>query len=446
MFKVLRRDNLHYKLFAIATPIIVQNLVHYLQLQVDMAMLGRFNTQFLSAVGNVLFPYTIIISFLTALSAGAIVLISHSVGAKSLNGARRYAEVSFFYNVLIAIPFFLILFIFANTLMIWMGTSDQINIYSTQFMKSLSFSVLFLGVELSIVAILQGVGKTKAIMFAAIISTLTNIFLDWLLIYGHWGFPVLGISGAGIATSIANFIGMTYLIITYTVTKRLPFKPTLKGIFNPRWSIQKNNIIVGLPYGLEAMFWSFGQIIIIRFVNEIDDFAAGVYVLITRIQSVTFFLYLGIAKATMIMVGQEVGSGNRLMAFRVGFMSLKYAFALCIIASIIFYTIPEQILSIFTSEQNLIVASVPLLNIISITIFPVAVNVIIGNAIRGLKDTKWMFYTQTFGTIFTITVSAILLFVFHLSLKGIFITVLFDEVIRAILNFRRFNSNVNSKL
>jgi putative MATE family efflux protein len=446
MFKVFKKDNLQYKLFAIATPIIVQNLVHYVQLQIDMAMLGRSNIHFLSAVGNVLFPYTIIISFLTALSAGATVLISHSVGAKSLNSARRFAEVSFFYNVLMAIPFFLLLFLFANTLMVWMGTSGQINFYSTQFMKSLSFSVLFLSVELSIVAILQGVGKTRSIMFAAILCTLTNILFDWLLIYGHWGFPVLGISGAGIATSLANFIGMTYLIITYVTTKRLPFKPALKGIFNPRWSIQKKNIIVGLPYGLEAMFWSFGQIVIIRLVNEIDDYAAGVYVLITRIQAMTFFFYLGIAKATMIMVGQEIGSGNKPRAFKVGYLSLKYAFALCIMASVIFLAIPEQILSVFTSEQGLIKSAVPLLNIISITIFPVAVNVIIGNAIRGLKDTKWMFYTQTFGTIFTIVFSAILLFVFHLGLRGIFITVLFDEFIRAALNYNRFYSYVISKL
>jgi putative MATE family efflux protein len=443
MLKSLRSDNLHYKLFAIATPIIVQNLVHYFQIQVDMAMLGRYNTQLLSAVGNVIYPYNIIISFLTALSAGTTVLISHNIGSKSLKSARRYAEVSFFYNLLVALPFFLFLFMSAHTLMNWMGTSELINGYATQYMTYLSFSVLFLGIELSIVAILQGVGKTRAIMIAAIIATLTNIFFDWVLIYGKLGFPELGIKGAAIATSISNFLGMVYLILSYISTKRLPFKPTLKGIFNPRWSIQKQNINVGLPFGLEAIFWSFGQIIIIRMVNEINDFSAGVYVLITRIQAVTFFFYLGIAKATMILVGQEMGSGNRQRAFKVGFLSLKYAFASCLIAAAVFLIYPEKLLSVFTREEGLIKESVQFLKIISITIFPVAINVVIGNAIRGLKDTKWMFYTQSFGTIFVITVSAIVLFVLHMDLKGILITMLFDESIRAFLNFRRFKSYVS---
>jgi putative MATE family efflux protein len=439
-------SNLHYKLFTIASPIIVQNLVHYVQIQVDMAMLGQSNTQYLSAVGNVLFPYNIIISFLTALSAGATVLISHSVGGKSLISAKRYAEVSFFFNVLVSLPFFVILFMFSHTLMNWMGTSELINIYATQYMKYLSFSVLFLGIELSIVAILQGVGKTRDIMIAAIIATLGNILFAWALIYGHLGFPALGIKGAAIATSIANFLGMAYLIFAYVFTKRLPFKPTLKGILNPRWSIQRRNVVVGLPYGLEAIFWSLGQIVIIRLVNEVDDLSAGIYVLITRIQAVTFFFYLGIAKATMILIGQEMGSGNREKAFEIGFLSLKYAFALCLVAAAMFLIYPEQLLRVFSSEQGLIKESVPLLRLVSITIFPVAVNVVIGNAIRGMKDTKWMFYTQTFGTLFVIIVSATLLFIFHLGLIGIFITMMFDEIIRAFLNYRRFGDYVSSKL
>jgi Na+-driven multidrug efflux pump len=119
-------------------------------------------------------------------------------------------------------------------------------------------------------------------------------------------------------------------------------------------------------------------------------------------------------------------------------MSLRYALILCVITSALYIGFPRQILSIFTGEQSLIEGAVPLLLLITATIFPVAVNVVIGNAIRGLKDTKWMFYTQTFGTFFTILVSGIMLFIFNLGLQGVFITVLCDELIRAILNFRRF--------
>lgn len=411
-----------------------------------MALLGKYNAHFLSAVGNVLYPFTIMISFLTALSTGATVLIAHSVGGRAFKSARRFAEVSFFYNLAIAIPLFLVLLFGARTLMTLMGASGQIKVYGIIYMSSLSYSVLFMGVELSIAAILQGVGKTRYIMYAAILRTITNILLDWILIYGHWGFPELGIEGAAIATSISNLVAMVYYIISFSASKRLPFIPTLSGIMKPRWSIQKNNIKVGLPFGLEAIFWTFGQIIIIRMVNELDDYAAGVYILITRIQSVTFFFYLGIARATMTLVGQQLGSGNRKLALKTGLLSLRYSLFLCVLASLSFIFFPEQILHLFTNDQELIAGAVFLMYIISITIFPVSVNVVIGNAIRGMKDTKWMFYTQSFGTIFTISVSSMMLFVFHMGLKGVFITVLFDECIRAGLNFWRFRTGKRPKI
>ncbi len=233
--------SLHYKLFAIATPIIVQNLVIYLQLQVDMAMLGHANTLYLAAVGNVMFPYNIAIAFMTALSTGVTVLSSYSVGGRAIKSAQRYAEVSFFFNFLVAIPLFLILYLFADVLMTWMGSTAQINAYGTLFMRSVSFSVLFLGVSLSITAILLGSGKTLYLMVAAIINTVANIFFDWVLIYGHMGFPEMGIQGAGLATSLSNFLAMAFLIIVLVFSKRLPVKPTFKGIFNPRWSIQKRS-------------------------------------------------------------------------------------------------------------------------------------------------------------------------------------------------------------
>ncbi|MFY0650700.1 MAG: MATE family efflux transporter [Cyclobacteriaceae bacterium] len=439
-------NNLHKRLIYIAIPIIIQNLVLYLQIQIDMAMVGQANSLFLSAIANVLYPYNIVIAFLTSLSTGATVVSSHCIGAKSLNSAQRYSEVSFFFNFILAVPFFLILYLLPSTLLTLMGTTAQINEYGTIFLQSLSFSVICLGVSLSITSLLMGMGKTKHLMLSSVVTTAINIFFDWALIYGNLGFPEWGIQGAGIATSIANFTGMMYLIIALITSKNLHYKPSLKGILKPRWHIQWRSIVVGLPFGLEAMFWSLGQIIMVRMINGVDEYAAGLYVLITRIQSVTFFFYLGLARATMTLVGQEMGANNREGAFYVVSLSLKYAFSICVLASITFLLFPDSLLSIFSSDHDLINRALPLLNIVALTIFPVAVNVISGNALRGMKDTKWMFYTQSFGTAFVIVVSATLLFNFNLGLKGVIITVLCDEIIRAILNYRRFRNNVSVQI
>ena len=433
-----KNESLSVRLFAIAIPIIVQNLAQYIQLQTDMALLGHYNPVLLAAVGNVTFPYIILVNFLLGTGTGATVMISFAIGAQKVNQARRYSEVSFFYNSLLSIPLFSILYVLPSAIMTWMGTTDAINLYGSQYMRILSFSLLCLGFEMSVAATLQGMGKTKHIMLAGILRTIVNVLLDWTLIFGKYGFPEMGIQGAALATASANAIAAFYLVCAMFFSKSILFYPSLAGVFRPKWRIHKKNVFIGIPHGLEAIMWSLGQIAIIRIVNEIDAISAGLYLLVLRIQSVTFFFYLGIARGTMTLVGQNMGAGRFKDAIRVGFLGLCYSLLCCAVASFFFLTMSENILSIFTSDAKIIQEASPLLSIIAITVFPVAVNVVIGGAIRGMKDTQWMFFTQIIGTGFTIAVCAVFVLVYHMGLVGVFLTALADESIRALLNFIRF--------
>jgi putative MATE family efflux protein len=427
-----------YKLFALSIPIIVQNLVQYIQLQVDMAFLGHYNPLLLSAVGNVIFPYNVYVSSLLAISLGSTILISHCIGSNDIFKAQRYSEVSFFYNTVISLLFFVQLYIFTPAILSWLGTPAAIHAYASDYMRIISFSFLLIGVEYSITSTLQGMGITRHIMYAGIIRTSVNTLLAWMLVFGRLGFPEMGIDGAALATTIANYCAGIYFILVILLSKKLRFTPTITGMLKPEWKIEKENIKIGVPSGLESMLWSFGQIAIIRIVNELDAFSSGLYVLVSRIQAFTFFIYIGIARATMILVGQKIGAGKPEEAVKITYLSLRYALGLCSVMAVVFISMPDNILSIFTYDSKLIHRASFLLNIISITIFPVSVNVIIGNAIRGMKDTKWMLYTQSIGTSLVICISALMIFVFHLNLLGIFLTILLDETTRSGLNLLRF--------
>jgi len=438
LFSSEKPENISRKLFLIGVPIIVQYLMQYVQLQVDIALLGHYNPLMLSAVGNVVFPYFIHISFIMTISMGATIIIAHSLGAGDIQRAARYSEVSFFYNTVISIIFFLYLYNFSPDILRLLGTPAEVHSYASDYMSILSYSFLLIGIEYSITATLQGMGITRYIMYAGIIRTTINVVIAWTLIYGYFGFPEMGVKGAAVATTISNYSAVIYFVLVLLLSKKLTFRTSLKGIFKPEWKIQKENIVVGLPSGLESMLWSFGQIAIISIVNHLDAYSSGLYILVSRIQAFTFFIYIGIARATMILVGQKMGAGKPEEAIHIGMVSLRYGFFLCIVISLLFIIFPSNILSIFTSEESLINRVVHLMYIIAVTIFPVSVNVISGNAIRGMKDTKWMLYTQIFGTIFTVITCYLMIFVFHLNLLGVFLTILFDETFRACLNFLRF--------
>ena len=99
---------------------------------------------------------------------------------------------------------------------------------------------------------------------------------------------------------------------------------------------------------------------------------------------------------------------------------------------------PEQILSLFTSDKTVIASCGGYLLLIGINLFSKSGNIIIGNAIRGSGNTKWMLFTQIFGTIWIVGVASVLVFVCRLGILGVFLAVLLDEGVRALINFWKY--------
>lgn len=101
-------------------------------------------------------------------------------------------------------------------------------------------------------------------------------------------------------------------------------------------------------------------------------------------------------------------------------------------------TIPEQIIALFTNDSSIITTSSIYLLIIGINLFSKSANIIIGNGIRGSGNTKWMLYTQIFGTISIVGVAAFFVYVCKFGITGVFLAVLVDEAVRALINFWKY--------
>ena len=118
------------------------------------------------------------------------------------------------------------------------------------------------------------------------------------------------------------------------------------------------------------------------------------------------------------------------------------AYALCMIVAalmiILALTIPEQIIALFTKDTSVITTSSIYLLIVGINLFSKSANIIVGNGIRGSGDTRWMLYTQMFGTISIVSVAAFFVYVCKLGITGIFLAVLVDEAVRALINLWKY--------
>ena len=424
------------QILTLALPLILQQLCLQLQVWIDRAMLGHVNTEFFAAIGNTTVPYYMVTSIITAICGGTAILTAQGIGAGKEADVKRIAESSFFGSTLLSAATFLFFLFCSDDLFRLMGVQSPILEYCIRYIRVLSLSLLILGPASSVLAVLQGFGLTKIIMFVGVTGNLLNILLDWVFIFGRLGFPALGIAGAAWATVISNFVSAGIAIAYVFGSTRMPVRLRVTGTLAGYGKVLR----LGIPSGLEYFLWNAGNFVLVSYLNRLDPMHAGIYTLVFSIETVPLLIYMGLSNAGLTLVGQQTGARSPRQARQTGLICLGFAFLICAVTAVVFYLFPRQLLSLFTDDASTLTISVPFLQFVSWILFPKAINNVIGLCIRGTGDTRWMLFTQIFGTLFMIIGGYWLILGSGFGLTGIFITLILDELLRSIANFFRFLS------
>jgi len=433
----------------IAIPIAISGLMNQIQMMIDKAFLGHYSMtladgtvlrgiDFLSAVGNVFFPYIVSLAFLWAIPTGTVVLVSQRLGAKEPEKARIFAEASIKYHSLLSIAMYFIWLLIAEPVFVLMGVKEPILSVSLQYIRTMSLGLLTMGFAVSMGSTYQGMGVTNPEMKSGILMSLVNIFLDWVMIFGKLGFPEMGAAGAGLATAIAGFAANGYYVVAAVRAKGAAFVPSLRGVLKAKLRDYVAVLKVGLPTGLEDVLWNFGNLLLAYMLNKLSMDAVGIYSLVILIELTPVFFYYGIARAVTTLVGKSTGERNIVEAKRIGVVGTVFSVSFCLGFSAFFIAFPSFVLRLFTNDAGTVAKSVNFLIIASITMFPKCVNIISGNGIRGYGDTLWMLATQIFGIVFVVGTCWALVFPAGLGMYGVFIALFLDETIRGIINTVRF--------
>ena len=427
------------KLVKIFVPIMLSNLIAQIQMFIDRIFLGRMDILYMSAVGNATAPMWTTMSFVFSMSMGASILISQSVGEKDIEKAKDYAaSLIKCHNV---IPVLLFLFwIFCSPLVFkLMGVSENVMKPCVTYTRLYAPVYLITGLYASYSVVFQTSNYTKPLVAYGILRSVLNIILDYLLIFGNFGFPRMEIAGAALGTTIAEYVGAGYLFYV-TITKKKMFftSPGLKRILGAQVRPYIKSIKLGIPTACEDFLWNIGNLCIIRILNSINETAAGIYSMVFTVE-ILFVVVIGsIGNGTMTLTGEATGAKDMKLYRSVVKTAIQWSFLVSAFALIFVSLFPRLTLSLFTTDKDVIEMSVIFIILVAVNLFGKSGNIIIGNGIRGYGDTKWMFFTQILGTVGVIGLSCLCVFVFKLGMLGVFIAVLCDEAVRAVINFVRF--------
>jgi len=304
--------------FAIALPIMIQNGISNFVGLLDNIMIGRIGTEQMSGVSIVNQLMFVFILCLFGVVSGAGILGAQYYGQKNMNGVRDVLRIKLVISFIVMILCTMI-FIFydKNLISLYLHEgSDAGNLadtlmYGQDYLKTLLWGLPPMAIEICYSSTLRESGETKVPMQASIIAVFLNLILNYILIFGKFGAPVLGVTGAAIATNISRYVQMLYVVVWahLHVQKYSYIEGLYKGFRIPS-SMFVKVLILATPLMLNETLWSAGT----AAVNTCYSFRGLSVVAAINIQSTIYgvfnIMYIAMGDAIAIIVGQQLGAGK----------------------------------------------------------------------------------------------------------------------------------------
>ena len=318
MRKYIATKDFYKKVMIIAFPIMVQNGISNFVSLLDNIMIGRVGTEQMSGVSIVNQLIFVFILCLFGVVSGAGILGAQYFGQKNMSGVRdvlRIKLVMVTFTLLIAVAVFLTLDDTLISLYLHEGSeagdlAATLN-YGKDYLKVMLLGLPPMAVEMSYSSTLRESGETGVPMRASLVAVFVNLVLNYILIFGKFGFPVLGVVGAAIATVISRYVQMIYVMIwTHTHTVEAPYVKGVYRQFAVSWTMFAKVVLLALPLMCNETLWAAG----VAALNTCYSTRGLSVVAAINIQSTIYnifnIMYIAMGDAIAIIVGQALGAGK----------------------------------------------------------------------------------------------------------------------------------------
>ena len=348
-----------------------------------MLMVGVISTAALAAVGMSMQFMMIINVLMTLYVVGGNALISRFIG----QGRKRRASALLFSLVLFAIGLSLFVSVGGYLGSSWiyavMGATPDVVEQGSIYFKVISLGIVMIFIDNLLYNALSAAGDTKSSLYIKLFSACINAGLNYVLIFGHFGFEARGIEGAAIATIISySFNVMAYYILIKKMNSKLNFLPIMRvqdllRVWHIGWS-------AALDRGISSMsFLVFVSIITAYGTAELAGYQVGL-----RVEGIAFMPGFGFAIAAMALIGQNIGQNDYEKAYDLGVISGRIAYIFMGSVGIVMIAIPEVLVGFFTHDPLTVAVASKYLILVGLAQIPLAIMFVYSASLRGAGATK----------------------------------------------------------
>ncbi len=423
--------------FELAWPTILAFGTQTLVRVVSLLMVGSLGQSAIAGVGVANQFFWLVQAFGTVAPTGIIALLARAVGAGDARLADAALRQGLWLGLGIGVLSTAALLPMSYAAIAAYGVDAQVTAAGGEYLLWATPGMVPLTLSLVFGSALRAAGDTRTPLAIGAAANLINIALGWALIYGRFGFPALGVAGAGIAATVAVTLQLPVFFWLWR-SGRLRVAPA-GATARPDKAVMSRLLHIGYPAAIEGILFQAGLWFFMRLLAPYGTEAVAAYNVGAQILAFSFLPGLGFGAAAATLVGQHLGEGDPAAAARSGWRSMGGAIlAMSSIGAVIIGFAP-QLAGLFGLSPLAAERTVDFVWILGAVQPLMAIEYTLGGALRGAGDTRFPLFAVFTGLFcFRVLPAAIAALVFHAPLNVVWGMLIFDYAVKAALLVGRF--------
>lgn len=442
MNETIKEKSFGRTVLSLVLPLAIQNLINVAVNGADVFMLQMIGETSLSAASMAGQVYFILTLILFGMSSGAAVLTAQYWGKRDVRTVEKVMGMTVRFAVTVSMVFFIVAFCFPRAVMSVLTDVPAVIEEGVPYLRIMACSYPITAVTIICLNVLRTVEKVNISTAVYLLSLFTNIGLNLCFIKGWLGFPRIGIAGVAIATVSARALEIVITLV-YVRRRKSLVRLRFKDIFKRNKLLSKDFLHYSMPVVLNEMLWGTAISLSATIIGHLGQEPIAAQSVATTVRQLAMIVVFGIANATAIIVGKEIGAGRIERAKTYSRKLMRFGFAAGICGAGLMFGLHSVIPSVMGNLSDLAAEYLRFM-LLAMSVYVVFSSVsatgIVG-VFRAGGDTR-MGLLLDVGTLWFICLPLgfIAAFVWHLDVKWVFLILISDELLKFPIVLWRFRS------
>lgn len=432
------QKSFYKKVAVIAAPIALQQLVISSLNMVDVFMISSLSNESIAGVGGANKLYFMFNLFLFGMSSGSAILTAQYWGAKDYKSIKQVYGITLTFGMVISLIFGVLALLVPEWVMHFFSGDAGVIREGAAYLRWVGFSYFFNAVSFATVFTLRSTKEVKLPLLVSIVAIGLNTLLNWVLIFGHFGLPALGVVGAAIATLLSRVLEMLILLIMCNRRKLAP-SGRLSEIFSYPLELVKKYIVIAGPAVVNEVVWSSGVTMYAVVFGKMGTEVMSAMTIYQTIEQMAFVLIIGLSNSAAIILGNTLGKGDLTKAYQEAIEFIKLGVAIALFLAVLVVLLAEVTVGLFPLTPTVHLYVVRSLYVMAAALLPRTLNTLtVVGILRSGGDT---FFTALIDGLGVWVVAVPLAFLTGLYLKWdiwfVVAAISMEEVVKVVLTLWR---------